>query len=68
MKCFVRALALWGLADAIFLAARPNDWARFWTKFCDVGVRWISSGKETPKVFAGLQFAFCLWLLKNMKD
>lgn len=67
MKCFVRAMALWGMADAVFMATRPAAWARFWNRTCEVGVNWIASGKKTPKVVACLQFAFCLWLLQKMK-
>ncbi len=59
MKRLIEVLALWGMADAVFLAVEPTAWSSFWRR----GVDYISSGKQTPRVFACCQFAFCLWLL-----
>jgi hypothetical protein len=64
MKRLITALALWGLADAAFMVARPNAWAKFWER----GVHWIGTDRNAPKVMAGLQVAICVWMLSKLRD
>jgi hypothetical protein len=61
MNLVIKALALWGLLDSMWLAADPKAWSRFWRQGVDV----IGDSKGVAKTLAGVQFAICMWLLKR---
>lgn len=61
MGWVVKLLALWGIADSVFLAARPKQWTSFW----GTAVSAIGGNENYSRAVASLQLAFCLYLLKR---
>lgn len=55
-----RVLAVWGVADSIWLALRPTAWARFWGGW----LRAARRGGVFPRALAVFELAASLVLLK----
>ena len=63
MSLIIKLVSIWGICDSFWLASRPKDWGRMWSRT----VMFISEHKGLAKGLAGLQLAICLWLLKRGK-
>ena len=61
MGLFVKLLALWGIADSMWLATRPRQWSQFWGG--TIGT--IGDNPQYAKAIAGMQIAVCMWLLNR---
>lgn len=64
MHFLIKVVCLWGLGDAIWLAAAPNAWGRFWLR----GVEKISAGSKLPRAMALIQLITCLWMLSHTRS
>ena len=61
MGLIIKLISVWGIGDGIWLASRPKDWGRAWSKT----VEYISEHRALATALAGLQLCICLWLLKK---
>ncbi len=61
VRTLSRLMWVWGLADSIWLALAPSDWARFWGRFLD-------SLRRKPgwaRGLAVLEFALSAYMLRR---
>ena len=61
MGLLIKLLAVWGLADSMWLAARPKQWSEFWGRTTGM----VGENTTAAKALAGLQFAACMWILRR---
>lgn len=59
MDVLLKAVAIWGIADALWLALNPAGWARFWRRF----VGKAEQGGALPRVLALVELGFSVYLL-----
>lgn len=59
MVLVLKVVAVWGLADSLWMALDPAGWAGFWGRF----IRKIGEGGIRARLMAATECAFCLYLL-----
>jgi hypothetical protein len=58
VKAFVGALAIWGIADSLWLAFFPSSWANWWGRF----ITRMGAGGAPPRILALWEFALSVAL------
>jgi hypothetical protein len=58
VKAFVGALAIWGIADSIWLAFFPASWANWWGRF----ITRMGAGGAPPRILALYEFVLSVAL------
>lgn len=61
MGLIIKLLAMWGMADSVWMSVRPKQWSGFW----GVIISMIGEKPVYARALAGLQFAVCMWMLKR---
>jgi hypothetical protein len=61
MGLIIKLLAMWGLADSLWMSLRPKQWSSFW----GVVINEVGEKPSYARALAGLQFAVCMWMLKR---
>lgn len=59
MRNIFAFLSLWGMLDALWLAADAPAWSMFWRR----GLRKVGSLRSASLLLAAFQFGCCAWLL-----
>jgi hypothetical protein len=58
VKAFVGALAIWGIADSLWLAFFPASWANWWGRF----ITRMGAGGAPPRILAVWELVLSLAL------
>jgi hypothetical protein len=58
VKAFVGALAIWGIADSLWLAFFPASWANWWGRF----ITRMGAGGAPPRILALWEFVLSVAL------
>jgi hypothetical protein len=61
MGVLIKLLAVWGIADSMWLTLRPQQWSGFWGQAVHV----IGDNKTYGRAVAAAQMAVCLWMLRR---
>lgn len=59
MEQLLKVIALWGIADSVWMAIDPAGWSRFWGRF----IGKAGEGGPLPRVLAVIQLAISLYLV-----
>jgi hypothetical protein len=58
VKAFVAFIAIWGIADSLWLAFSPTSWANWWGRF----ISRMGAGGAPPRILALWEFVLSVAL------